>query len=115
MQENEHKTIAATTVRELGIQFDGFKDVTRLQFKEVNTNLTNLVRVLHEANSTKADQKDLVALAATVATKADQKDVDANTRVIGKRWVNNSLSAVLGAILTGLVGLVVYLLASVHK
>ena len=79
MPEDEHKPLTATTVRELGIEFAGFRDVVKLQFAEINKNISDLVTALRDANDSKADKSDLEAVRTLVTTKADQKDVDNNT------------------------------------
>lgn len=79
MPEDDHKPLTATTVRELGIEFSGFRDVVKLQFAEVNKNITDLVVALREANDNKADKADLEVIRILANTKADQKDVDNNT------------------------------------
>jgi len=109
MPEDEPKSLTATTVRELGMQFNGFKEVTALQFKEVNGNLTDLVDALHAATSTKADQKDFAVLASLVDTKATQKDVDTINTILGKNWVKQTASAVMGVLVTTLIGVIVFL------
>lgn len=115
MTDDDHKPLTATTVRELGIQFDGFKEVTALQFKEINGNLTDLIQTIKDTNSSKADQKDFIALSVLVDTKADKKDVNAIEIIQGKSWIKNTASAIIGAIITGMVALIVFFLTNIHK
>lgn len=48
-----------TTVRELGIQFQGFRDLVDERFTNLTSNIQRLADALENANSNKADKKDV--------------------------------------------------------
>lgn len=95
MSEDEHKPLTATTVRELGIELSGFREVVKLQFKETNSNISELVDAIKLSNDNKADKKDLDALTVIVEAKADKTAVASNILRIEALSSSNGLKTTL--------------------
>lgn len=94
MTEEERNT--PTTVRELGIEFRGFKNLVDERFVNLSADINRLAKALEEANSQKADQKDLLDL------RTDFKTFKASTQLtLDKRpWAAIFLSSALTLVLT---------------
>jgi len=95
MDNKDNKPLTATTVRELGIEFSGFRDLVSQQFKTVNKNIEELIIALNKANDSKADIKDLDNLRVVVNEKADKKDVMMNAANIELLKKMNGLKSTL--------------------
>ena len=98
MSEDSHQQ-PATTVRELGIQFNGFMSLTDERFKNMNDAINRLAKALEDSNSTKADLKDVIELRTDFETFKTKTDL----RLDKKPWVAIFLSGTLMTVLTATV------------
>jgi len=57
MTEDNRNT--PTTVRELGIEFQGFRSLVDVKFQSLTESIERLANALENSNSNKADRKDL--------------------------------------------------------
>lgn len=64
MSEDNRNT--PTTVRELGIEFQGFRSLVDVKFQSLTSSFDRLSLALETANANKADKADLEALAVKV-------------------------------------------------
>ena len=88
----------------------------------LEANMHNIEKKVDEGFANLAKQVNdlavsIVARNAVVDARFVSRDdydirMQAVEKQIGTRWINNTLSAVLGAILTGLISLIVYLLTT---
>jgi len=114
MEDKDNKPLTATTVRELGIELSGFKDLTALQFKALTDSIVALTQTLNTAIKDKADRSELASLrqiveqkATLTAVQAQEEDIAALKKSKGLVWVYSTLSAVFGAILFFLIQYVI--------
>lgn len=59
---------APSTVKELGIELQGFKEVVNLKFDTLTTEIARLAKALEDTIQAKADNKDLQDLRADLDT-----------------------------------------------
>lgn len=71
MPEDEHST--PTTVRELGIEFRGFRTLVDERFTNLSADIKRLAAALEESNKAKADKDDLTALTLRVLVLENKK------------------------------------------
>lgn len=66
MKSDDHQP--ATTVRELGISLDGFKELMTERIDVMNQRIENLATTVKESTSDKANKQDLIDLTLRVAS-----------------------------------------------
>jgi len=95
MEDKDDKTLTATTVRELGIEFAGFIKLVNQQFYQLNKTIQDLIKSREYSNDKKADKTDLDALAIIVSSKADLRLVIDNSEDIETLKKLNGLKSTL--------------------
>lgn len=95
---------APTTVKELGIELQGFKELVGLKFDTMSGEITRLVKALEDASESKADKATVAAL--EVRVQGLEKAVSK------KPWTAIFLS---GALMTVLTSTIIYVVNDILR